>query len=305
MNNRLLLLPAFLPLLLFSACSSSVSITTTRLTGVVLDRSMAVEVGNVHGQDAEEFRQELADAVGSMRERQEAGVRGQEAEGTGAYATLVIEGTYSATADESINTETIDGKRTEKTDLVYLARFDYRITHKESGEEITFGSLEESKSRSYEQETRGFLESIFNAIVRSVLSGDPYASLRENLVARFVADISPHEHRISVTLYEDSDMPELEEGIANARAGRWKEALAIFLDAIDRHQGHEEIHKAYYNAGVAYEYTHQYSLAREFMERALSMSYEEEYADELRRCARYEQEWKWREGYMEKLRMMK
>jgi hypothetical protein len=56
---------------------------------------------------------------------------------------------------------------------------------------------------------------------------------------------------------------------------------------------------------VAYEYTHQYSLAREFMERAIELSPEEEYEEELIRCIRYEREWRWREGYLEKLRMVK
>ncbi|MEX2116491.1 MAG: tetratricopeptide repeat protein [Bacteroidota bacterium] len=100
-------------------------------------------------------------------------------------------------------------------------------------------------------------------------------------------------------------MPELRQGILQAKTGRWKESLAIFLDAIDRYRGYENLHKAYFDAGVAYEYTHQYSLAREFMERALDLSPERDYEDELRRCIRYEQEWKWREGYLEKLRMVK
>lgn len=99
-------------------------------------------------------------------------------------------------------------------------------------------------------------------------------------------------------------MPELERGIQMARAGKWKEALGMFLDAIERYGGHEEIHKAYYDAGVAYEYTHQYRHAREFLERALELSYEPEYELELNRCIRYEREWKWREEYLEKLRLV-
>ena len=299
MKTRILF-PLALPVLfLLSSCSSGISVTTTRFSGVVIDKSMVVEVGPIHGRDSEEFREELVAAVRSNESF------GAEAEPGHPFATLAIEGTYTPTVEETSSTETVDGKTTEKTDRTYTARFDYRILHRESETEITFGNLEESKSRSYEQESTSFFESILNAIVSLIITGDPYASLREDLVARFIGEISPHELTVKVTLFEDSDMPELEQGILQARSGRWKEALGIFLNAIDRYRTHENIHKAYYDAGVAYEYTHQYRLAREFMEKALDLSPEADYAEELRRCIRYEQEWRWREGYLEKLRMVK
>lgn len=293
-NSLLSLIPIIF--LLLSSCSSGISVTTTRFSGVVLDQSMAVQVGRIHGYESDEFREELTAAVRSMRPF------GDNME---LFATLVIEGTYTATVDESTSSREEDGKTVETVEQIYTAGFDYRIIHRESGEEVTFGSLTESTSDSRERKSKGFFEAIVDAIVTAIITGDPYSSLREDLVARFIAEISPRELEVEVTLFEDSDMPELERGILQAKAGRWKESLAIFLDAVDHYRGYEDVHKAYFNAGVAYEYTHQYSLAREFMERALTLSPESEYEEELRRCIRYEQEWKWREGYLEKLRMVK
>lgn len=286
----------FLSSLLLFSCSSGISVTTTRFSGVLLDRSMNVEVGRIYGNDAEEFRFELQSALRSQ---------GSFGSSPSPYATLLVEGSYTATVDESTSSETENGNTVETTEQEYTAQFEYRIIHRETGEEITFGNLVETTSRSRERKNQGFFEAILDAVVSVIISGDPYASLREDLISRFIAEISPRELLVEVTLFEDSDMPELEQGIRQAKAGRWKESLGIFLDAAERYRGYENVHKAYFNAGVAYEYTHQYSLAREFIERAITLSPEEEYLDELQRCIRYEQEWRWREGYLEKLRMVK
>jgi len=295
-NSRLFPILSLLSLALaLSACSSGVSVTAKRFSGVVMDRTMAVEVGAIHGRGAEEFRRELISALYAQGNL-----------GSGfPSATLLIEGTYTVSMDEHTSTETVEGETREETEQYYTARFDYRILHKETGDEVTFGNLEESTSRSHEHKrSRPFFEALLDAFVSILVSTDPYAELREDLIARFIAEISPREVTVEVTLFEDRDMPELEQGIRMARAGKWKEALGMFLDAIERHRGHEEIHKAYYDAGVAYEYTHQYSHAREFLGRALELHDEPEYELELNRCIRYEREWKWREEYLEKLRLV-
>jgi tetratricopeptide (TPR) repeat protein len=260
-----------------------------------------VRLGAIRGNEVEEFKEELFSAIESQGWLESP----QDRMNRSALASLVVEGTYDAFHSSKESEETVSGKTKIYVDHTFSVRFVYWIREAQSGEEVISGELTESDSDREEKEELGFFASIFRAIVEAIFSGDPYSSLREQLAQRFVAEISPHQMSVNVVLFEDSDMPELESGISQARVGRWESALETFLDATKRYQSHKNLHKAYYNAGVAYEYTHQYSLAKEFMDRALQMSYEEEYARELRRCERYEQEWRWREGYLEKLRMMR
>ncbi len=286
-------------LVLFPACSSSVTVTAVRQSGIVIDRSIAVDVGTIAGADAVKFRDDLVKAVRSNN----AFGFPDDTLGRPFYAVLRIEGYYEPGYEESHYDEESGGTTKSMVEKIYSARFDYRIIDSQTGDLVIDGALDESTSEK-EEESTSFFGSILKAVVEAIVSPDPHAPLRERIISRFVAEISPHDRRVRVTLFEDSDMPELKSGIGFARAGRWKDALGLFLEATEKHHAHEEIHKAYYNAGVAFEYTHQYDLAREYLEKAVQISDEDEYLEELSRCRRYEQEWKWREGYLEKLRMM-
>ena len=293
--------------LYLSSCSTGVTVRATRLAGIVLDTTMVVDVGSIRGEQAPKFREDLLAALWSETDFT-VPIPGAEKGASNESAYLIIEGAYRPRMDESSHEEQVDGKTQRFRIRTYSSLFEYTITDKVSGERVIDGAVEESKTEKEKDESRGFLESVVNAVVegvvQSIFSVDKYASLRENIIRRFIGEISPHELWVEVRLFKDSDMPELEQGIGSARIGKWKEAIGLFLSAIEKHPGHENLHKAYYNAGVAYEYDHQYSFALEHLEKAFQIKGNDEYLFELHRCRRYQQEYRWREGYLEKLKLI-
>jgi tetratricopeptide (TPR) repeat protein len=260
---------------------------------------MTVGVGVIEGEEAEKFRDRLLNAIRSNRSFSTP----EKLTGFVPYASILIEGVYTPTYDERSYEEQVGDETKEYVEKTWTARFEYQVVDKETGGLVVDGIVEARDSKTEEEGSGGILGIIVD-LIGILVSADPFSSLQADLANRFIGEISPHEMRVTVTLFEDSDIPELKTGIASARTGQWKTALATFLDAVGKHAGHKNIHKAYYNAGVAYEYDHQYSLAWEFLEKAYQISSEPEYRGEIYRCRRYEQEWKWREGYLEKLRMM-
>lgn len=295
--------PLLVPILLSSvfllcSCSSAVSITASRLSGIIVDTTITVDVGRIQGEQAQGFREKLVEVI---RTNKSIGSPG-ESPRAGTFASLTVDGTYTPTYDER-HYEKSEGDETKQyTERIWTSRFDYAIAEKETGDLVIDGSLEESTSDT-DEEGGGFWGFVWD-IIEAIVGPDPATELQSKLADRFIGEISPHEMTVEVILFEDSDMPELETGISHARAGRWRDALGIFLDAKDKYANHANVHKACYDAGVAYEYNHQYSYAAEFIDRAFQLHPQMEYRDELYRCRRYEQEWKWREGYLEKLRMM-
>lgn len=286
------------------SCSSAVTIRAQRFSGIVLDTTMVIDVGTITGEGARKFRDELIDRIRSSDAFKLATESELPAEQS---AVLLIEGKYWPSSSEEFRDMEREGQTEHYRLITYTVQFEYTITDMITGDFVVDGLIEEHRTESEKVEAEGFLESIVSSLSigfwKAIFGIDEYRVLRENVARRFVAELSPRGLIVEVNLFKDSDMPDLETGIRYARVGRWKDALWIFLNVIDRYPTQRNIHKAYYNAGVAYEYDHQYYLARDFLEQAVSMSDDEEYLAELWRCRRYEQEYRWREGYLEKLRM--
>ena len=293
----------FIALTLVS-CSSAVNVTARRFSGIVIDTTMVVGVGTIRGTEAETFRNDLIALIKSSNAfTLDAG----PVQGVERSAVLLVEGTYWPSSSEE-REEVVNGDQKELHKVTtYTARFDYTITDMMTQKRVIGGALEEHSVESEKVEDRGFFEALFSDLFvglwRAIFGIDPQKELRQKVAQRFILEISPREVLVEVHLFKDSDIPELEQGINYARAQQWKDALGVFLDVIDRYPSQRNIHKAYYDAGVAYEYDHQYSLAKEFLQKALGMSHDEEYRNELWRCQRYEQEYRWREGYLEDLRI--
>ncbi|MBI4429285.1 MAG: tetratricopeptide repeat protein [Ignavibacteriales bacterium] len=289
---------------LFS-CSSGVTVRATRLVGIVIDTTIIVDVGEISEAGTGTFKEELLQAI---RSRDEFGAPSADTLET-PFAYLVIEGTYRKSSSDHTEEEK-EGEETVRYRVTtYVAAFDYSVIDNMTGELVTEGEIREQRTERDKESGGSIGESIINAIVggivKAIIFGDPHSSLKSNIIRRFVGELSPHELQVEVVLFEDSDMPELRKGIVFARLGKWKDAADAFLTAIDTHPGHKNLHKAYYNAGVAFEYDHQYSFALEYLDKAFQMEPSEEYAGEIQRCERYQREYNWREGYLERLKLMR
>ncbi len=99
----------------------------------------------------------------------------------------------------------------------------------------------------------------------------------------FMKMIAPYKEMVSVNLLKDGDMPELEKGINFAKIGQWDKAIDYFEKAIKNYKTNleVEIHKAYFNLGVACEYNYQFDKAEEALNKAYELKADEDYAREL------------------------
>lgn len=105
------------------------------------------------------------------------------------------------------------------------------------------------------------------------------AAAREAVVQEFVQTVAPHRQYVEVTLFKDSDIPALEQGINFARIGEWEDAIAHFERAARRHPTSPKTH---YNLGVACAYTHRFDRAEEALKRAYSLDASDRYASQIR-----------------------
>lgn len=111
----------------------------------------------------------------------------------------------------------------------------------------------------------------------------------QNQVNIFMRSVSIWSEVISAAFEEDSDIPEIDRGIAYAKTGDMREAANIFSSAAraaekSRSVDGEEIAIAYGNAGLAYLYTREYDKAIDSFKRAFSFHQDEKYLQEKRRA---------------------
>lgn len=77
---------------------------------------------------------------------------------------------------------------------------------------------------------------------------------RNQTIAAFMKMISPYSEYVNVTFAKnDSKVPEMEQGVNYAKKGMWSEALERFKTATQKNPTHGG---AWYNLGIAYEYTY-------------------------------------------------
>jgi hypothetical protein len=313
--------PSVLVALLSSGCASSVNVTATRFSGVVMDSLMTVTVGDIRGPDGDLFREELHEMLVSSEafDVRDAVVPFDTTMDAGQFlAHLSISGEYQSGVDVSTVTRDVDGQQQDFRESRFYIVFDHEIHDMISGDLVIDGSLEESTTESERIETENtesqslfeaiadlVVEDIVEGIVLDLFAAEKYSRLRNNLMRRFIHEISPHRLTVELTFFEDGDLPELEQGIGSARVQKWKEAIQVFERVIDRYPGHPELHKAYFDLGVAYEYDLQFELAWQNLQMAFQLKDDDEYERELQACRRFEQEHLWRQRYLGRIEALR
>lgn len=111
------------------------------------------------------------------------------------------------------------------------------------------------------------------------------------ITADFMRRIMPSEELIPVTFLTDGDIPELEKGIKEAKKGKWDDAAALFSQATERAAGRETVHKAWFNLGVAHQYSYDFRKAEEALKKAVSLKDETLYKHQLDYCYEMEREY--------------
>jgi len=114
---------------------------------------------------------------------------------------------------------------------------------------------------------------------------------RNKMVESFMKSIVPYTVNVQVELRSDDAIPELAQGIEYAKKGEWNRAKEIFQKGTGNNQS-ENIHKAFYNLGVACLYSFDFECARNSIEKAKTISpYDQLYKDMLTKCSDMEYEY--------------
>ncbi len=121
---------------------------------------------------------------------------------------------------------------------------------------------------------------------------DLLRSARRTVVRQFVNRVAPHWENVHVRMLTDSELPELESGVSYAKIREWERAIELFKSATDKYAGHESRHKAFYNLGVAYEFSARFEEAVAALHKAFELYADNDYLAEIESCRRREREYK-------------
>lgn len=155
-----------------------------------------------------------------------------------------------------------------------------QITDLRTGEIIAIRNISES-AKGREMETDKYPPDIDAAPLLKLA--------RAKALESFMRDIAPYQVREKVTLLTDDNVPELKQGVAMVKTGNWNEGITYFQRAVENSPNSS---KAWFNLGVACEYTHQYDKAVEYLKKAYDMENKSLYMKEYGRCKRLQTEYK-------------
>lgn len=103
-------------------------------------------------------------------------------------------------------------------------------------------------------------------------------------VTAFVKMIAPYTEHVKIKFASnDSDLPELERGVNFAKVGRWSEAVEQFKAATEKQPTHDG---AWWNLGLAYEYSYMFDKAEEAFNEANMIKSSEKYLEEINNVKR-------------------
>ena len=266
---------------------------------------MLISVGSIAGDQEQEFRKELIKALKKNKDfKVPKDVKDTETITDSVYAArasllkgkkqalIVISGTYKSDKDERRKTTTeANNVSKEYMEKTVEGRFSFRVTDL-SNNKLLLARDVGGKSTSTEKiETKSFIETILD-----IVGSDPLEQkTREEVIDAFINQLYPHEEVFHVKFYKDSELPELETGITHANIGQWDKTIELFESTVDKYPKDKNVHKAYYNLGVAYKWNNMFVEARTNLEKAYLMKNSSEYYNEIQSLTPFEQEYRTRQ----------
>jgi tetratricopeptide (TPR) repeat protein len=120
------------------------------------------------------------------------------------------------------------------------------------------------------------------------------AALSDNLKT-FMKAITPWDEMVRVPFKSDTNIPDLEHGINLAKIGELNEAIKIFQFAAKAAEGNAKIKpnsiaKAYWNLGLACEYSCDYDNAVVAFKKAYALNPKDEYSKEIKNAQKLKAE---------------
>jgi tetratricopeptide (TPR) repeat protein len=223
---------------------------------------------------------------------------GEEAMGDAAYASIaatiaqqgkrlvVVSGRYNLDShDEHKEKDGPNKTKVKYVERTFTGRFAFGLSDPPKNSLHFAREVQASASEEKDE------NALVNVVVDAVIPDPTKAKVRGEVIDAFIYELYPHEEYYKAKFYKDSDMPELQDGIAHATIGRWDEAIDLFHKAAEKYPNHENVHKAYYNLGIAYKWNNMFAEARKNLEEAYLRKNSSEYYNELGDLARFEEEY--------------
>jgi tetratricopeptide (TPR) repeat protein len=285
--------------LFVGGCGQSSVVRVTRTGGIALDSSMVLALGNISGDQTKDFRIELTKALKANIDFKMLGEGyGQEPLPDSLYAKIarsladkqqslvLITGRYTAeaTTDNMVRYES-DNKKKEYVKKTVTGRLSVRLSDLTNNTLSFSRDLQES---TFEEKEPNWL---LYAIVDALRTDPMFLVVRARVIDAFIYELHPHNEYYDVTFFYDSKIPELETGISYAKLGHWDKAIEMFRSVPERYPNNENIHKAYFNLGIAYKWNYMFADARQYLEKAYLLKNDSEYFNEIQRLAQFEQEY--------------
>jgi curli biogenesis system outer membrane secretion channel CsgG len=109
---------------------------------------------------------------------------------------------------------------------------------------------------------------------------------RRTVLDRFLKAIVPYREYVFARFEKDSDIPQLEGGIGWAEQGNWDKAKEAFNNALadagkNPKVGAKQLGKAYWDLGLAHEYSGDYDNAAKMVQKAYDVGQDKDYLREL------------------------
>ena len=109
----------------------------------------------------------------------------------------------------------------------------------------------------------------------------------KKVASNLIRAIAPWKDVVTANFKKDGDLPMMEAGIGYAQAGLWDDALIQFKSAVEMADTNPDISPkvaalAYWNLGLAYEYTAQFEDAEASIKKAFALSSDADYLRELK-----------------------
>ncbi len=161
---------------------------------------------------------------------------------------------------------------------------------------VTIEALEQDGSRVFD---RAPLDECQTAATKAVDS-EPVpidhdallAAARQRVVEQYLRRVMPHVEYVTISMYTDGDLPQLEVGNGYARTGDWNAALQSYGQALAAATGDlgDVRYKALYNQGVAQLYQNRFEEARRSLQDAYAQEQDKMILGQLNTVSRREQE---------------
>ena len=288
---------------LLSSCGdSSVLVRATRMGGITIDSSMMLAVGTITGDHAKGFRKNLTEALGQSGDFKIFGADSDKgnipdstlkriaaSQGENHQALIVISGNYAVDKEEETKTQGKDNYTGPSYwEKKVTGTFSYQIYDLSNHKLL----LARNVGRQTVQKNAPDLKTLLKDVAATIgVAENPLEQqVRKDVVAGFVGELYRHEEEFGMEMYKDSELPELETGISFATVGNWTNAIELFGKVIEQQPNHKNIHKAYYDLGVAYKCISRYAEARQNLEKAYVLKNDARYLDELQSVSQFERE---------------